>query len=126
MKRFTHYVPDNLFADKKRTCYLGLEDIISQIRKRYDIYESNVRVLEYSKIKLSENFYQWPQIHGFWPPGQKEMFSDQMNRLYQKQLDEKVSLWKDISKLKLMLPESLNDYLSIKRKSDIYDGGEPN
>ncbi|AQT68732.1 hypothetical protein STSP2_01904 [Anaerohalosphaera lusitana] len=116
---------ENIFADKQKTSYLALENIVAQIRKRYEIYDSNIRVLEYSKIKLKEHFYQWPQQLGLWPPGHKEMLSEQMNQLYQKQLDEKVSLWKDVSKLKLMLPQSLNDYLSIKRKSDIYSGGVP-
>lgn len=117
------YDADDIFADKRKTSYLALEDIVTQIRRRYQIYDSNIRVLEYSKIKLREHFYQCPQQLGFWQPGQKEMLTEQMNQLYQKQLDEKVSLWKDVSKLKLMLPQSLNDYLTIKRKSDIYNGG---
>lgn len=124
LKHLNIYDQNDLFADRRKTSYLALDNIVTQIRRRYEIYDSNIRVLEYSKIKLTEHFYQWPQQFGFWPPGQREMLSEQMNQLYQKQLDEKVSLWKDVSKLKLMLPQSLNDYLAIKRKSDIYNGGE--
>ena len=44
-----------------------------------------------------------------------------MNELYQEQRAERIDLWRDVSKLRLELPEVAQSYLSAYRKVSILE-----
>jgi hypothetical protein len=43
----------------------------------------------------------------------------QTQKLYEQQRDERTTLWKDVSTLKLALPETAQNYLAAYRKAAI-------
>jgi hypothetical protein len=46
-----------IISDKKHTSWLGLDDIINQIRHRYQVYERNIYEIEVSKCSVINSFY---------------------------------------------------------------------
>jgi hypothetical protein len=47
-----------------------------------------------------------------------------LDKLYKDQREERVNLWQDISKLRLLLPENAQQYLSAYRKLSILEDSE--
>jgi hypothetical protein len=105
-----------ILSDKKATSWLGLDDIISQIRDRYDVYQRNMYELELAKSAATNSLYAHWAYHGL--PDAKQFYSrhKRIQELYQEQRDQRVNLWRDVSRLRLGLPESAQSYLSSHRK----------
>ena len=105
-----------LISDKKHTSRLGLDDIIGQIRKRYQVYDKNMYELEWSKCEAISCLYRHEGAHG--PTDGKVEYgvSKRMNELYMEQRAERVNLWRDVSRIRLELPENAQQYLSAYRK----------
>ena len=105
-----------LLSDKKATSWLGLDDIISQVRHRYEVYRQNMYELEVAKSAATNSLYAHWAYHGL--PDAKQFYSrhKRIQELYQEQRDQRVNLWRDVSRLRLGLPESLQSYLSSHRK----------
>ena len=112
-----------LISDKKETSALGLGDIISQVRQRYEIYERNIYQIELGKCYTINSQFAIESARGGVYMSSKEAYSLNKNLqdLYQQQRDEKVRLWQDISKLKQSLPEQAQQYLSAYRKVSILE-----
>jgi len=110
-----------LISDRKHTAGLGLDDVIGQIRKRYQVYDKNMYELEWSKCEAINCLYRHEGYHG--PPDSKVEYSvsKRMNDLYQEQRAERVNLWRDVSRLRLELPENAQQYLSAYRKVSILE-----
>jgi hypothetical protein len=108
-----------LISDRKHTASLGLDDVISQIRRRYD---RNIYDLEWAKCEAINCLYRHEGYHG--PPDSKVEYSvsKRMNDLYMEQRAERVNLWRDVSRLRLELPENAQQYLSAYRKVSILQG----
>jgi hypothetical protein len=53
------------------------------------------------------------------PANSKEVYglNKTLQKLYMQQMDERVRLWQDVSRLRLTLPESAQSYLSAYRKA---------
>jgi len=113
-----------IISDKKSTSWLGLDDIIGQIRHRYEVYENNIYEIEVSKCAAINSFYTHEAWHG--PSDSKLEYSvnKRLDKLYQTQRDERINLWRDISRLKLQLPETAQQYLSAYRKVSILEDKE--
>ena len=115
-----------MMGDRKHTSRLGLDDIIGQIRHRYEVYESNIYGLEISKCSAVNSFYAHEAYHG--PVDSKLEYSvcKRIDKLYENQRDERINLWRDVSRLKLLLPERAQEYLSAYRKVSILEdnGGD--
>ena len=113
-----------IISDKKHTSKLGLDDIIGQIRHRYQVYQQNIDELEVSKCSAINSFYSHEAYHG--PPNDKIEYSvsKRLDKLYIEQREERVTLWRDISRLKLQLPETAQLYLSAYRKVSILEDTE--
>jgi len=105
-----------LLSDKKATSWLGLDDLISQVRHRYEVYRQNMYELELAKSAATNSLYAHWAYHGL--PDAKQFYSrhKRIQELYQEQRDQRVNLWRDVSRLRLGLPESLQSYLSSHRK----------
>lgn len=113
-----------IISDKKRTSWLGLDDIIGQVRNRFDVYERNNYELEISKCAAINCLHEHRANHG--PPTSKVEYSVQkrLDGLYSEQREERVNLWRDISRLKLLLPENAQNYLTAYRKVAILEDDE--
>ena len=110
-----------LISDKKHTSRLGLDDVIGQVRKRYELYEQNMYELELSKCEAINCLYRHEGRHGPTDSKVEYSVSKRMNDLYQEQREERTNLWKDVSRLRLQLPENAQQYLSAYRKVSILE-----
>jgi predicted DNA binding CopG/RHH family protein len=110
-----------ILSDKQRTFWQGLDDIIRQVRQRYEIAEGNIYQIERSICYALSRIYQVESHRGGVPADAKERYRllKQVQELYQQEREEKVSLWQDISRLKLAMPETAQQFLSAHRKVSI-------
>ncbi len=122
-------IPDSepetaLISDKMHTAGLGLDDVISQIRKRYAVYEKNIYELEWAKCEAINCLYRHRGYHGPTDSKIEYSVSKRLNDLYMEQRAERVNLWRDVSRLRLQLPENAQQYLSAHRKVSILQDDE--
>ncbi len=113
-----------LISDRKHTAGLGLDDVISQIRRRYEVYDKNIYELEWSKCEAINCLYRHEGYHGPTDGKVEYAVSKRMNDLYMEQRAERVNLWRDVSRLRLQLPENAQQYLSAYRKVSILEDSE--
>ena len=113
-----------IISDKKHTSWLGLDDVIGQIRNRYELYQKNMYELELGKCAAINTLYTHEAWHG--PPDSRAEYSmgKRLDKLYKDQRDERTNLWRDISKLRLLLPENAQNYLTAYRKLSILEDSE--
>jgi len=117
-----------IISDRKNTSWLGLDDVIGQIRNRYEVYESNTYELEVAKCAAINCLYEHEAHHG--PVTSKVEYSvnKRLDGLYSEQREERTNLWRDVSKLRLLLPEQAQNYLAAYRKVSLLEdqkGDEP-
>jgi len=117
-------------SDRKHTSWLGLHDVIGQIRQRYEIYAKNIYEIELAKCEAINVFFIHADRNRPTPPDDRIYYSLNKNiqRLYQDQRKERVDLWRDISRLRQSLPETAQQYLTAYRKVSIlgdYKGEGP-
>jgi hypothetical protein len=110
-----------IISDKKHTAWLGLDDLVGQIRHRYEVYQRNIYDLEVAKCAVINTFYTHEAWHG--PSDSRVEYSvnKRLDKLYEGQRDERINLWRDISRLRLLLPEQTLRYLTAHRKVSILD-----
>ncbi len=114
-----------ILHDRKATSWLGLDDILTQVRHRRDIYKKNILEIEWAKC------YAFNELaRGSWPASEEKyaMYERRLQDLHRDQRAERVTLWSDESRLRQQLPESAQQYLSASRKIDIIgamDGDAP-
>jgi hypothetical protein len=108
-------------SDKKETARLGLDDVISQIRNRHALYQQNMYELELAKCSVINSFYKHEAYHG--PSDSKIEYSmdKRLDELYADQRKERTDLWRDVSRLRLQLPENAQNYLTAYRKVSILE-----
>ena len=116
-----------IISDKRHTSWLGLEDVISQIRNRIDLYKGNMEELETSKCEANNAVFRQEAEQGC-PANQRQRYSasKMIQGLYEQQRAERVNLWRDVSRVRESLPELAQQYLSSYRKLAILNdlGGE--
>ena len=110
-----------ILSDRRETSWLGLDDIIGQIRRRYEIYERDLHEIGLGKCAATNSLYAHWAYHG--PPTARHFYSrhKRLQELYEQERDERTSLWKDVSRLRLALPETAQAYLSSHRKLQALD-----
>ena len=110
-----------IISDKKDTSWLGLDDVIGQIRNRYALYEKNMYEIELAKCSAINTLYTHEAFHG--PADSRAEYSlgKRMDKLYKDQRDERTGLWQDISRLRQLLPEHAQKYLTAYRKEKILE-----
>lgn len=115
-----------IITDKKHTSGLSLNGMISQIRKRYDIYQQNMDQIECNKCYAINSQLEVESARGGVRTSSKEAYSltKNLGEFYREQCDERRSLWADISKLKILLPEHAQSYLTSYRKLSILNDTE--
>ena len=110
-----------IISDKKETSWLGLDDIIGQIHRRQEIYLGNMYDLELSKCAAINSLHEHEANHGPADAKVEYAVNKRLDKLYSDQRDERVKLWQDSSKLKLLLPEQAQNYLASYRKVSILE-----
>ena len=110
-----------IISDRKNTSWLGLDDLIGQIHNRYNVYENNIYELEKAKCTAINCLFEHQAYHG--PTNTKVEYSvnKRLDGLYSEQREERTNLWRDISRLKILLPEQAQNYLSAYRKVSILE-----
>ena len=116
-----------IISDKKDTARLGLDDVIGQIRNRHELYQKNIYELELAKCSVINSLYQHEAYHGPTDSRVEYSVNKRLDELYADQREERVNLWRDVSRLRLQLPDNAQQYLSAYRKVSIleYDEGNP-
>jgi len=110
-----------IISDKKETSWLGLDDIIGQIRHRQEIYLGNMYDLELAKCAAINSLHQHEAHHGPADARVEYALNKRLDQLYSDQRDERVRLWQDISRLRQTLPETAQQYLTAYRKVSILE-----
>lgn len=115
-----------IISDKKDTSWLGLDDVIGQVRRRYEVYDKNIYEIEIGKCYAVSSAHAIESARGGIALNSKEMYglSKNISEFYQQQRDERVNLWRDVSRLRLQLPENAQQYLSAYRKVSILEDDE--
>ena len=116
-----------ILSDRRATAWLGLDDVIRQVQRRFEIYEQNIYEIDLAKCEAINALFVSESHYG-WPASAKEQYilGKRLQALYADQREERVSVWKDVSRLRQSLPENAQQYLSAHRKIQILDepGGD--
>lgn len=105
-----------ILHDRKQTSWLGLDDILTQVRHRHEIYKKNMLEIEWAKCYAFNELARggpFPTDEGY------AIYERRLQDLHRDQRAERVTLWRDESRLRQQLPESAQQYLSASRKLDI-------
>lgn len=117
-----------IISDKVHTARIGLDDVIGQIRHRYEIYQGNMYELNQAVCEVHNALFRQLAEHGLLVANERQQYSatKQVQKLYEFQWGERVNLWRDVSRLRLVLPENAEKYLAAYRKVSILkdDGGD--
>ena len=110
-----------MLEDKRHTSWLGLDDILDQIHERDRIYRENMEEILWSECYAFNDLARqgWPA-----EPKQWELYQKRLADLGAQQRMERISAWQDISRLRQLLPESMQEYLSASRKGDLLNNPE--
>ncbi len=114
-----------LVTDRSLTTGLGLDDAIERIRQRYEIYRHHVTELEASRQRALSAAQSWHAPQGWIESGRDPTLETTLRELDQQQREQRVSLWRDVGRLRETLPTWIQDYLSAyRRRQWLDDGGE--
>ncbi len=110
-------------ADKRSTAWLGLEDLIHQIRERTELYRHNFYEIELAKCAATNDLYAREADQGR-PANERQRYAltKRLQELYAEQRAERITRWKDVSRLRTDIPENAQLYLSAHRKLSILGG----
>ncbi len=114
-----------LATDRRLTSFLSLDDAIGQVRRRYEIYARHLDEIEQSRLRMVNAATSWRQPP-FWIPEEDDPdVREAVDRLEQQKREERLSLWRDVSRLRQAIPESAQEYLGAYRRARIMqDGGD--
>lgn len=110
-----------IISDKKHTSWLGLDDVIGQVRKRHELYQTNMYGLELAKCAAMNSVHDHEAHHGPADSRIEYSLNKRLDKLYKDQREERINLWRDTSKLRLLLPENAQQYLAAYRKLSILE-----
>lgn len=112
-----------LATDRMLTSFLSLDDAIGQVRRRYDIYARHVDEIEQSRLRMVNASTSWRQPP-FWIPEEDDPeVREAVDRLEQQKREERLSLWRDVSRLRQTIPQSAQEYLGACRRTQIIEYG---
>lgn len=115
-----------ILTDRRETAWLGLDDTITQVRARYEIYGRNLRDILYATAAATNALHTWEAERGWPSDRQLDNLHKTLQNLYSQERDERVTLWRDVARLRSQLPEAAQTYLTAQRKLQLLDlpGGE--
>ncbi len=110
-----------IIGDRRRATWLGLDDAIRQLRLRYEIYERNLDDIGQAECDAANALHTWRAERGWPSDRQLDNLQRTLQALDGQRREERLSLWKDTSRLRQTLPEWVQRYLSAVRKKDLLD-----
>ena len=116
-----------ILGDKKDTTWMGLDDAIHQIRDRCEAYRLNVEGLAQNELDLRNASRRCNRPPGWEPEDDPEVLQS-LQAIDERRRQERLSLWRDLSRLRSAVPEAAREYLSARRRIDILEddeGGSP-
>ena len=111
-----------IVSDRSLTTGLGLDDAIQRIRQRYEIYRHHVTELEASRQRALSAAQSWHAPQGWIESGRDPTLETTLRELDQQQREQRVSLWRDVGRLRDTLPTWIQDYLSASRRRQWLNG----
>ena len=110
-----------VITDRHHTSWLGLDDVIRQVRQRYEIHERNLYRIESAKCAAINAIYHHEAYNGTATASSKQHYAKHkaIQGLYEEERLERVNLWRDVSRIKQLLPESAQQYLAAHRKVSV-------
>lgn len=105
-----------ILFDRKHTSWMALDDVLGQIRHRYDIYKKNMLEITWGEC------YAFNELARNGRPATDEaqaIYQKRMQDLRSEQRAERTTFWRDVSRIRERLPESAQQYLSAFRKLQI-------
>ncbi len=115
----THDPATAAFYDRREAGWLGLDDAIYQVRQRYAIYTHNFYELELAKCAATNALHAWEAERGQPSDRQLDNLQSLLQNLYLQQRQERVSLWRDVSRLRQAVPAWAQQYTSAVRKAEL-------
>ncbi len=114
-----------IIADRTDTTRLGLDDVVTQVRRRYEIHNRILYQIDLSICAANNAIYQHEAYCGPGSATSKQHYAKHkaIRDLYEEQRAEQVNLWKDVSRLRSGLPEIAQQYLAAYRKESILRSG---
>ncbi len=106
-----------IITDRAETSWMGLDDLIHQIRSRYQIYHQNMYELDLSVCEANNAVFRQEADQGH-PADVRQRYSanKMIQKIYEQQRAERVELWRDVARLRVELPEAAQQYLGSYRK----------
>ena len=111
-----------IISDKKHTARFGLDDVISQIRHRHVLYNQNMEELDESICEANNGVFRQVAAQGA-PADNRQQYSANkaIREVYEQKRMERQNLWRDVSRLRLALPENAQQYLTAYRKVSVLE-----
>lgn len=109
--------------DRQHTSWMALDDVLGQVRQRYEIYKKNMLDIAWSQC------YAFNELARHGRPATDDAYAaydKRMHDLRSEHRAERVAFWRDVSRIRERLPESAQQYLSALRKLQILgdEGGD--
>jgi len=112
-------------TDRLHTAWLGLDDALTQIRARLELYHHNLNAILYATAAATNAAHTWYAQRGPLNAKQLDNLYRTLQGLYAEERQERVRLWQDLSRVRQLVPELARQYLSSNRKVTLLDlGGE--
>lgn len=107
-----------IISDRQHTSRFALADILCQFRQRREIYQRNIEELNEAMCEAHNSVFRQMADGGLTVANQRQQYSvtKQIQKLYEQQREERINLWRDLSRLRLVLPETVQQYLAAYRK----------
>ena len=111
-----------MISDKKETSWLGLDDLIMQIRNRYQIYDRNMADLAEGLCEAENAIFRQEAAQGC-SANDKQRYSrdKRVQDLYEQQREQRINVWRDVTRLRESLPESAQQYVAAHRKLSLLE-----
>ncbi len=112
-----------ILGDKKHTAWLGLDDLIGQIRQRYEIYDRNMYELDLAVCEAANEVHRIEAARGQ-PANDVQQYAahKRTQDVYEQKRTERVNLWRDVARARQVIPESAQQYLAAYRTVIILEG----
>ena len=108
-------------TDRRYTMSLGLDDVIRQIEQRLELYRLHMAGLTEDELSARDAAQSWFDITGIVDGGHDPELQGQLREIDQRRRDERLSCWRDLSRLRQSLPQWAQDYLAAYRRAQILD-----
>lgn len=112
-----------LLTDRRDIAQFGLTDVIEQIRERVELYYRNLRGIAYATVSATNAIHTWKAERGWPSDRQLDNLHKTLQGLYEQERSERISLWRDLSRIRQTVPEWAQQYLASVRKIDLLEAG---